>query len=350
MPLVHLPASAMPLLDKVPDLDDTNWYKWSKGMNNFFMGAGIEGIADGDIPEDAGELKMWKALDRMIMAHIYTKVTEQFHYLIEEFSSAKDAWAALKGHFEASTMGNRMAARQEFYGITHDTFRPISFYVQSLSAARSKMEALGCIVSDTEFKDVLLMHLDSSFESIRIQALALSTEPSLADIKGMIARSTAATATIKTEEQDFALAAHGRPHPPRGSGKMDGEGMVDENGNRWCDNAGPDCRRCGRSGHIATYCMYNMPHLVRDWVARHRGRSPHSQPHRQSPPPRRQSPPSHRQSPPPHRHSPPPHPTAHHTQAEFSHSATHIEQSFSANRSLRYASPESDYEMGPLLI
>jgi hypothetical protein len=341
MPLVHLPASSMPILEKVPNLNDTNWYKWSKGMKIFFMGAGIEGIADGDLPEDVGELRVWKAMDRMIMAHIFSKVTDEFHYLIEDLTSGKDAWATLKGHFEASTMGNCMAAREEFYGIMHDTSRPISFYVQSLTTACSKMEALGCTVSGTEFKDVLLMRLHSSFESICIQALALPTEPSLADIKGMIACSTAATATIKTEEQDYALAACGQSCLPQGSGKMNGEGVIDENGHHWCNNAGPDCCQCGWPGHIATYCMYNMPQLVRDWVARRKDHS-YSQTCHQSPPPCHHSP--------PHHHSPPPHPTAHHAQTKLSHSATYVEQSFSAAHSPCYASPDSDFDMCPLLI
>jgi len=59
-------------------------------------------------------------------AFIYLKVEDEFHYLIEDLESGAEAWEKLKAHFEWSTMGQRMSARQEFYEITHDLLPPTS--------------------------------------------------------------------------------------------------------------------------------------------------------------------------------------------------------------------------------
>lgn len=292
-------------------------------MKMFFMGAGIEGIASGERPLEGKELTEWKALDKMLMAYIYNKVQESYQYLVEDLESGREAWIKLKEHFEASTMGNRMAARAAFYDITHDTSRPISFYIQSLTTAAAKMKALGCTMDDIKFKDVLLMCLDSSFEAIRMNALSLKPEPSLDDIKGMLSRSTAAMATIKIEEQDYALAARGRQQRSGNTGGPVGGNLTDDQGYHWCDPNSIGCHRCGRSGHRAYRCMYSMPKQVKDWLIVNRSSS-HSPPRPPSPP--------------------------HHAAQAGVHSNHYAEQSHFAHYHSYSHSSSSNPELGPLLI
>jgi len=86
------------------------------------------------------------------------------------------------------------------------------------------MEALGCKIEDDDVKDVLLMHLDSSFLSIRTIILAQSTEPTLDQVKNTLLSSSAVDSIdIKMESQDVALAAHGRAQRSGSGGR---EGIV----------------------------------------------------------------------------------------------------------------------------
>ena len=40
-----------------------------------------------------------------------------------------------------------------------------------------------------------------------------------------------------------------------------------DGGFRWCDPSNEGhYHRCGRAGHIAARCIYNMPQHVKDWV------------------------------------------------------------------------------------
>lgn len=186
------PDSITAMLADITKLNDTNWFDWSKKMKMFFLGSGVDGIASGHPPSDPKEYAEWEKLDKRALAFIYMRVEDEYHYLIDDLESGRAAWAKLAGHFQRSTMGHRMTARSEFYAITHDPSRPIEFYIQSLQASKKKMEALGCKVDDTEFKDVLLMHLDPSFHSVCVNILAQKTEPTLDDVKAILTSSAAA--------------------------------------------------------------------------------------------------------------------------------------------------------------
>jgi hypothetical protein len=294
-------SGALALLSPIPILSSNNWYDFSKGMKMFFLGIGMDGVISGSPPSSASELAAWKKLDRQIIAYIYTKVDPDYHYLIQDLESGQDAWKALKAHFEKSTIGHRMQARQDFYSITHDPSKPITFYIQSLTAAKRKLSALGVKIEDTEFIDVLLMHLDPSFYSIRTTIL-VQKDPTLEQVTTILTSST--SADLPSQSSDSVLATQrirGRGVGFTGNGGSSGPGFglgsgswrrqegrqetrqedrhgqesgfgssgspVDSRGFRWCNptNEGA-CHRCGRGGHIAARCMFNMPQEVKDWL------------------------------------------------------------------------------------
>ncbi|KAL1658177.1 hypothetical protein GGF50DRAFT_121116 [Schizophyllum commune] len=58
-----------------------------------------------------------------------------------------------------------------------------------------------------------------------------------------------------------------RPSPPFSGGPRRTGGWVDDKGYRWCNVNGDDCHRCGRAGHIAAFCMYNMPEAIRQKIS-----------------------------------------------------------------------------------
>ena len=273
---IQIPSSITSMLPSIPKLNATNWFDWSKHMKMFFLGAGITGISSGNPPTEVKEKERWDALDRMLTAYIYMKVEDEYQYLIEDLVSGKEAWNALKKHFEHSTMGHRMNARKEFYDIIHDPSKSIEFYIQSLTSAQKKLSSLGVTIEDKEFKDVLLMHLDPSFYSVRTTILAQKAEPTLDDIKSILTSSTAADeVTVKLEPQDAVLMARGRSLQMGNSGQ-EGKGLVDAKGYHWCDvTNGESCHRCGHTGHIAARCMFVMPDHVKNYIMHHRSPSPH---------------------------------------------------------------------------
>lgn len=269
-----IPSAIATMISTIPKLDDTNWFTWIKKMKMIFLAVGLEGIASGSPPTEAAQKTKWDALDRQMLAYLYMAISDDFQHLVEDEDSASAGWVKLKEHFQRSTLGARMNARKEFFDVVHDPERSISHYVHSVMAARQKLEALGCIISDTETMDVLLMRLDSSYEPVRLTILSQKTEPTLADVKTILTSSGASDPVIiKSEPIDSVLASQeGRRRTRRTS-------LTDEKGFIWC-NTDRDgvCHRCGRAGHIAARCMYNMPQAVKDYIMSNRPSSSSSQP------------------------------------------------------------------------
>jgi hypothetical protein len=278
--MATIPSAIASLLNDIPKLDDKNWFQWKEEMSFFFLGAGVPGITDGEIPTEKAGLERWTALDRQLTAYIYTRVTEEYRYLLKGITSGRTAFQTLKTFFERSTMGHRMNARREFYSITHDPSVSIEVYFQALLAARSKLKALGVDIDDTEFKDVLLMHLHTDFQHVRASILAQKEEPSLDDIKTMLTGAVSATEVpgiIKQESIELSMAAtRGRyPKTTMKVGQSSGHGPIDSKGYRWCNPVdNPGCHRCGRTGHVSARCMFEMPQHIKDWLMAPRSRSP----------------------------------------------------------------------------
>ena len=132
-------------------------------------------------------------------------------------------------------------------------------------AAKKNLESLNCSVSDTKLKDVLLVHLHSSYDSIHIMILAKKNEPSLKDIKSILTLSSASD--IKTEAMEDVLATC-VDHPKKAS-------PINDKGFWWSDiDHDGVCHQCGRPGHIAARCMYSMPQSVKEWIMSSRAPSP----------------------------------------------------------------------------
>lgn len=265
------------VLTTVAPLDATNWSKFGKGFRIFLLGLDALWVTNGTGPatDNADQV----SLDRMLVPYLYSKVTEDYQYLVEDSSSATAAWKLLKGHFEKSNMTNRFVARGELHAITHDPSKEVSVYIRAIGDAVAKLKAIGVTIDDTTHKDLILLNLHPSFRAVRTILLARATEPSLEDIKNLLSASSADPG-IKQEEDDIsgvAFLAH-TSSPRRAApavtpssspltGKIAANGFpVDSQGSRWCDPTNDNCHRCGRVGHIAHKCMHTMPSFVKDWI------------------------------------------------------------------------------------
>lgn len=298
----NIPAAATTIHTNIPILTADNWYTWSKCMGMFFLAAGIKSIVIGSA-SPSGDREI--ALDTQAVAYMFAKLHHDYWYLIEDLQSGKEAWSKLKSHFEKSTLGHRMLARQSLYGVKHDIQKPIDFYIQEVTSATAKLKALGCTVSDTEVIDVILMNLDPSFHHIRATILSQEEYPSLDKLQTILSSATSADILVPTVQGALATSTtyprfsssprsydHGSSSTPAGHHSSSHQytsshhhsakpsSPVDSKGFKWCNpkNEG-HCHRCGRAGHIAARCIYDMPQEVVDWVlaSSHQNRHAHIQ-------------------------------------------------------------------------
>jgi hypothetical protein len=98
--------------------------------------------------------------------------------------SSKAVYEKLRAKHKKLTWSRRIAIHDAFHHVKHDTSKPIDHYVQAVTELKDQLVALGEVVSDLYFKDVLLANLDSSYESIRNSLLAQPAEES--DLTGVL--------------------------------------------------------------------------------------------------------------------------------------------------------------------
>lgn len=290
---MSIPSIAITIHNSVPSLNAQNWSQWSLAMQMFFQSASASHIFS-DSPPSSSDAKYasWTSLDSQLLPFIFAKLDQDYWYLLDGVTSARVLWDKVKALFEKSTIGHRMLARQKFYGVSHDISKPITIFIQEVIGGASQLKTLGCTVEDTEVIDVILMNLDPSFHPIRTTILAQDDYSTLEKLKTILSSATSADGLGPgsfTSQSAFAASSgkkrhplyttHSRPphsshysstsHHPNHSGHPISRvpSPVDSKGFRWCNptNEG-HCHRCGREGHIAARCVYNMPQEVKDWV------------------------------------------------------------------------------------
>lgn len=261
------------LLTQIPVLTTTNWFNWKTEMEMLLAMEGLSGIVLGtDTKDKAQDKAVWEKDDSKARVAIYFRIDSQYRPLFQGHTTSYQLWTALIAKFQASNMATRIDALRHFYTTIHDPSQPVDFYIQALKTSKEHLKAItGEDIKDQHFMDILLMNLHPDFGQIRTSILSQSTEPTLDHTLSILTKSqdipSPSSMMIK---QESVLAAYSRP--PFGSGGS----QVDDKGFKWCDVSGRDgvCHRCGRPGHIAAFCIINMPEKVKNWVM-HKPQSGH---------------------------------------------------------------------------
>jgi hypothetical protein len=276
-------------------LHTTTWHNHTAFMIMWFRGVGASYIAEGKeaVPADCIDL------DASLQTHLYNITHKDFAQLVSEESTTLAAWKALKTRFASSTMTTRIEARTSFYKVQHDPSKPIDVYIKAIEKAVKILEGLGCKPDDTHVGDILLMNLHDSWKNIRQNLMSGETEPLLAAIKKRLINSAPGISSsdmvsVKVEEDESHIGESllHAANATRFSGHSNAQGPNSNNWRsrdssdprkdkefRWCDPTNENhCHRCGRSGHIAARCMYDMPQRVKDWIMANPWRTDTSQP------------------------------------------------------------------------
>ncbi|CAK5274255.1 unnamed protein product [Mycena citricolor] len=193
------------VLTTVPMLGKDNWAKFGKGFKVFLLGVdALWVMGKGPKADESDQV----ALDRMLLPYLYTKIEEQYQPLLDDFESATAAWAALKAHFEKSSMSTRMAARAELHSIPHDPTKDIDVYIRAVGDAVKKPAAMGVSIDSTIHKDVLLMNLHPAFHTVCTILLARSPGLKLEDCITQLASSSSDPGVVlKIEDSDISSLA-----------------------------------------------------------------------------------------------------------------------------------------------
>lgn len=315
---IQIPST---LLEEIDLLTDSNWHTFSNQLLTVLASNDSDDIITGTVaaPSDPTELALYNRKNKLAKTYIWSRMSKEWRYLIDDKRTGSEAYSALKAKFQTSTFSRRVALRKAFSGCIHNPDEHIDIFLNAVTNAKAQLEAIGITIDDTAVKDVILGNLDDSFKDIRTSLLTQPTEPSLDTVRSVLSTSNPLV-NVKSESIETALSAKyakGRGGQRSGGswrgnsgggdrGKFEGDcedsgggGKKDSKGYTWCDPSNEDhCFRCGRMGHFATRCTMDMPPEIKEWIKEEsqNERSMWVRPHSSSP--------SSRSCSPPFRHSP----------------------------------------------
>ena len=101
----------------IDKLDGSNWTTWKFQMKHLLLAKGLWGVVDGteELAENAAaerraefQKKSQKAFSTIVLA-----ITAAQLYLVTSCEQAKDAWVALRNHFERDTLANKLFLKKQ---------------------------------------------------------------------------------------------------------------------------------------------------------------------------------------------------------------------------------------------
>uniref|UniRef100_D8QE77 CCHC-type domain-containing protein n=1 Tax=Schizophyllum commune (strain H4-8 / FGSC 9210) TaxID=578458 RepID=D8QE77_SCHCM len=243
-----LPSYAVTIFQQTEKLrGEANWHSFAEAFIDFCTGVGADHIVDNSSLDSSK-----KALDNAI-GYVLSGMLEK---------DVKDGVPGKRGG-------------QELYqGAEGESLEQ---FIVEVRAKAQVLKDMGITISDTEILDVILMNVHHAFIATTTILLAQTTEPKLNDTISTLTSSPALNVDVVKKEEyssspllaaNAARGSHAPRHPDGHQADLTG-GWVDDKGYRWCNVNGDACHRCGRAGHIAAFCMYNMPEAIRQKISDH---------------------------------------------------------------------------------
>ena len=103
----------------IDTLDGPNWTTWKFQIKHLLLAKGLWGVVDGTevLADDAAEgvctefqKKSQKAFSTLVLA-----ITASQLYLVTSCEQARDAWVALRNHFERDTLANKLFLKKQYF-------------------------------------------------------------------------------------------------------------------------------------------------------------------------------------------------------------------------------------------
>ena len=268
-----LPGYAVAIFQQAEKLrGEANWHSFAEAFLDFCTGVGADYIVAGSALDEGKH----KGLDNAIGYVLSGMLEKDVKDGVQGKRGGQELYKALKAMYTSSTRARRVAARRAFYQCSHDfPTQSLEQFIVEVKAKAQVLRDMGLTIEDSEILDVILMNIHQAFITPTTILLAQTTEPKLSDAIATLTASPAINVDIIKKEEDTysplvsANAAQGSraPRHPDGCQADLTGGWVDDKGYRWCNVNGDDCHRCGRAGHIAAFCMYNMPEAIRQKIS-----------------------------------------------------------------------------------
>ena len=229
----------------IDKLDSSNWCTWKFQMKHMLLAKGLWGhvtgterLADEATPAQQTELekKGQRAFSTIVMA-----VSTPQLYLITSCEQAKEAWDALRDHFEKDTLANKLMLKKRYFRMEMAEGTPVESHLKQMKELTDKLAAIGAPVAEEDQVVTLLGSLPQSYSSL-VTALESRENVSLSYVQQSLVHEE------KKFSGDFRKQTTGSSAANEGTSALVG-------GYRgWTRGRRPVCFECQEEGHFRRDC------------------------------------------------------------------------------------------------
>ena len=247
----------------IDKLDGSNWNTWKFQMKHLLMAKGIWGLVDGsevlalDATPAAQALyrsRLQKAFSTIVLA-----IDSAQLYLITSCEEPKQAWDALKKHFERETLANKLFLKKQYFRSEMKEGTSVEQHLKHMKDITDKLAAIGAPISEEDQVVTLLGSLPRSFATLVTAIEARMEGVSLDYVQQALIHEEMKQSELSCQSSgaESALTGAFRRGTPRDRPTCFGCGEVGHI-RRFCPNDPPrdlpTCFECGGVGHIRRYC------------------------------------------------------------------------------------------------
>ena len=154
----------------IDKLDGSNWTTWKFQMRHLLLAKELWGYVDGTEVLGEGataqvraefQKKSQKAFSTIVMAICSSQL-----YLITSVEQPKDAWDALRNHFERDTLANKLMLKKQYFRTEMKEGTSVESHLKSMKELTDKLSAIGAPISEEDQVVTLLGSLPQSYSTL----------------------------------------------------------------------------------------------------------------------------------------------------------------------------------------
>ena len=154
----------------IDKLDGSNWTTWKFQMKHLLLAKGLWGLVDGTevLAEDANaqaqaefQQKSLKEFFTIVLA-----IGSLQLYLVTYCDKPKEAWDALKNHFERDTLANKLFLKKRYFWMETREGTSIEMHLKHMKELTDRLAAIGAPIAEEDQVVTLLGSLPKSYSTL----------------------------------------------------------------------------------------------------------------------------------------------------------------------------------------
>ena len=154
----------------IDKLDSSNWITWKFQMHHLLLAKGLWGYVNGTDVLAAGadaaaqadfRQKSQKAFSTIVMA-----ISTSQLYLITSCECPKEAWNALRNHFERETLANKLFLKKQYFRTEMKEGTSMEVHLKHMKEITDRLAAIGAPISEEDQVVTMLGSLPPSYSTL----------------------------------------------------------------------------------------------------------------------------------------------------------------------------------------